>query len=539
MSKPGPKSKFSKDQEEHIAGLLPTVLVKYTTSSPSDMTKWKNEQIEEIMKSPLFSGQLPREGPTGTDDKGWKQRIRKKFNHHITTNATTKATPSSQSIVIPTVVGFDLFGIQQRAAIREVASAVAAQGKKRFLECVEDCHKTLWAALSTEQRAKYDQEAQNLTPNVATNQAVFPQAITTVMKNICQGGLFGNTELLLFWAHRETSGHLRYGSVNAHTSDSIPDMSTTVADWEKSFESKWMRYANSVISDSIGAPVDGSDVAIPRNYLGVPTFPTLTLKKCNSEVLHDILNRYLGEIWAHCHPERKSPPWLAIAADNSAFFDTSRFPLPVPLNSPELLTVVQVVTLAEHFLSTATVMADDPFVFKGIDVRSIANPSPSSRELVHSKPSDRDRTVTLSPDFTPPILDDSDLSDLDDSIAAVVPTHPNSSEGGGRSAQGVVGAPRGRGRPKSTDPVDCISARKGSGRCAPYPRNRNKQVKNSVGGSRSSRRGEPCPPPERVPCWMVDGYAYPEGGNPPPGHTWEEPHEVVWTAIKAGKALYD
>ncbi|KAK7006108.1 hypothetical protein R3P38DRAFT_3214161 [Favolaschia claudopus] len=516
MSKPGRKSKFNAEQETHIVTLFPTLWGKYQSMSSVELTQWKNERIEEIMQLELFSG-LASEPPNGTDKKGWKnvsfhyskakrlsanlpQRILKKFNNHI---KDMKSAPAF--LQLPPVTGFDLFGLQQRTTIRTAAANVATQASKRLLDCIDERQRSMWTALSSEQQAEYDRQALKVPSNVETNQAVFPQAATKALNDICRGGLVGNIELCLFWAHRETNGDLRYGVVNSHSSEGVPDM---VAGIQGAFDMEWARHANSVIPASI----NNKEILVPRNLFGVPIFPFVCVKDYMAPGLSVIVNCYLVQLWAYCRSDEIYPPWPAIAADGDAFYDTSRFKLPGPLKAPDELSASELFALAEHFILTATVTAKDPFVFR--PAQSQIQSGGLSQSLLNPN------IIAPSPQSTPDDgFEGSDLTELDVNDSTDDPTpHDTGHRRRGRALK----------LPQAKEKKS-MAGKKRSVRSPSIPGPSRKQHIGTPPYSRRSRRNEPSLPTEMLRCWMHDGFAYPEGGNPPPGHDWDEPHEWVLT----------
>ncbi|KAJ6485098.1 hypothetical protein C8R47DRAFT_1217138 [Mycena vitilis] len=364
MARPGPKTKFSSEQEAHITSFYPELWKEYKKSSVSLVTSWKTKKIKDIMASPLFVGKLDT-GPEGAPEKEWRRRILKKFNNFITKKK--KASPTEQSSFLQfTVTGFGLFGLLESAAIKAAATAHASRTLTRLLDCIESCQQEMWDALSAEQQAEYERRAQETDPTVATNQADFPRAMDKVLNDLCQGGAVGNMELMLFWAHREVDGELRYGVVDAHSADHNRHMADETEDWEDSFDDKWMRFAEKAIPRPLSEVNPGGIVKIPRNSLDIPVFPSLDLRKYNHEAIFEILKDYLTQLWEHEHRAHINPPWTDKSESRGQYYNTSLFALPFDLKTLDSLSIAEVFGLTEYFLKTATIDSDKPFVFEPI-----------------------------------------------------------------------------------------------------------------------------------------------------------------------------
>ncbi|KAJ7459519.1 hypothetical protein B0H11DRAFT_2242584 [Mycena galericulata] len=363
--KSGPKSKFTEEQEAHIASFYDDLWEKHNTSSTAEVTSWKKDRIKDIMGSPLFKGRLAGkdEDPSnGADFHGWSSRILKKFNGYI--HSSMKGANTGDAFFkFSHLTGFGLFGMEQRRSILSAAQA-ATGTEARLLDRLETRQKEMWAALGAHQREDYEHRAKDIAPSVATqvilpNQIDFPRAAARALNGVCRGGLVGHMELLLLWAYREEGGDLRYGVVNGHAAENTPNMADETEDWETSFDARWMRFAEDVIPRGRVAAPDYT--VIPRNPSGIPVFPSLPLRKLSFEDITQILERYLTELWDYGNSS--NPPWSAIAENADKYYDTSRFHLPVKLQSPDAFSTAETLALAEHFLLNAAADAKDPFVF--------------------------------------------------------------------------------------------------------------------------------------------------------------------------------
>ncbi|KAJ7143358.1 hypothetical protein C8R43DRAFT_1130781 [Mycena crocata] len=366
--KPGPKSKFTVDQDAYIESLYPALWVEYNVRDTASLTQWKHEKIDTIIASPLFVGKLPTEAENpdrGATHSVWKQRLLKKFNTDINKRRKQAAESHSTFLKFSSLTGYSLFGMEERTVIEAAAVEKAASTNTRMLDCIQSCQKQMWHALEDDKQAEYDRRAQETTPCVATNQVDFPRAASKALNDICRGGLVGRMELLLFWACRSEDGNLQYGVIDAHAADDVPNMADETEDWEASFDSKWKGFVDNVIPRPGAALPALESPVIPRNASGIPIFPDMTVVM-NKFSIVEILRCYLTRLWQHGRSAASDvdPPWAKIEENCDLYYDTSRFLLPSPLKNPATTSWTEAFALATYFAGNATLNSYDPFVFR-------------------------------------------------------------------------------------------------------------------------------------------------------------------------------
>ncbi|KAJ7658462.1 hypothetical protein B0H17DRAFT_349961 [Mycena rosella] len=125
----------------------------------------------------------------------------------------------------------------------------------------------------------------------------------------------------------------------------------------------------------IPMPAQGeSDFTIPRNADGIPTFPRIDLATTTPGTMLRMLKLYLKAVWGHCRATEDSVAW-----DNLQCYDTKVFTLPVALENPDSMNVIDIMRLAQYFMNQ-----QDPFVFLPLD--ETINEAPPPPPPSHSPP---------------------------------------------------------------------------------------------------------------------------------------------------------
>ncbi|KAJ7471508.1 hypothetical protein B0H11DRAFT_1919678 [Mycena galericulata] len=348
--KPGPKSKFTEEQEAHIASFYDELREKNNTSSTADVTTWKKDKINDIMKSPLFEGKLAdkdEDPKNGTDHSGWSTRILKKFNSHV--QNMKGAHIADTFFKFSPLTGFGLFGMEQRKSIPAAAQAEATGTEARVSDRLEIRQQEMWEALDSHARADYERRAKDIAPSVATQK---PSRLSAGRCKSLERRLSRRTcraygALASVGVSRRRWGLAIWGVsllVNGHAADNTPDMADETEDWEASIDRRWVHFAEKVIPRGQGA-VSG-DIDIPRNPSGIPVFPSLVLRRLTAEDLTQILERYLTELWSNTETQATRPG------------------LRSPRTSPDAFSYAETFAIAEYFFLNAATDAKDPFIFR-------------------------------------------------------------------------------------------------------------------------------------------------------------------------------
>ncbi|KAJ7252245.1 hypothetical protein C8J57DRAFT_1520084 [Mycena rebaudengoi] len=332
------------------------------TDTGKALSQWKDMTVKAILASPLFA--TPTMAATRSP-ANLSKKIRKKFNNHKTQDAIKQRTGAGPASTAPPtapahapargsflssapLTGNYLFTIERRDAIMEAATVRAtAEGVKPFWR-YQTCRKEMWDHLSDDERAAYDARALTTARDVSLNQKALQHDLWLFLHSSCESGLLGPIEFHVLYAYRQPTGGLVGGTVCVHTPDNTISLQQEVKDYKASVFDPWMGFASKVLP-TVPAP-NVNAIEIPRSRAGVPVFPQLNLKEMTPASITIVLKEFFTCLWAFCRPSGGEIPWSAIAANNSEFYDTKMFGLPVPLKNLEALNSGETCALAEWLM---------------------------------------------------------------------------------------------------------------------------------------------------------------------------------------------
>ncbi|KAF8214521.1 hypothetical protein K438DRAFT_1749628 [Mycena galopus ATCC 62051] len=355
----GRPSPFPKQQKDFIESFYPALLTVHHGKSDVTLEKWKEETLETIMESPLFKGKLPSKEE---DPQKWcyfedveaedSEEVHELFGSPFIGGALCSEDvafvhpPHGHSFVCTPPLGYD-----------PCLSSPESSRNWSQIEC------EMWDGLEETERTLYLTEAGEMPSGIESfrNQVDFDRAMTHALTDVSRNGkLGGAVELMLFYAFRDPRGNLKTG---------------TTDNWQTDFETPWKTFADQVIPCKSSLDVgELSSHAIPRNSQGIPIFPIIDLKQVTPNELSGIIDQYLTKLWA-CSWDATAPKWDEIFRDPDVYYDTSKFSLPVPLQTPGLLGASEAYMLAEYFSQKRS----EPFVFRCKDGQAPEAP-PSTEE---------------------------------------------------------------------------------------------------------------------------------------------------------------
>ncbi|KAJ7823215.1 hypothetical protein B0H14DRAFT_2598030 [Mycena olivaceomarginata] len=192
--------------------------------------------------------------------------------------------------------------------------------------------KERWDGLSAEEQAAWNKRAEANTGDVEKNQAEFADVLSLSLQHLCQSNLLGDAEMVLFYA---------FGNPIMVTS-SLACLSTTSSDLS---------------------------VNIPRNSAGLPVFPCIDVNLVAIADIRLLLVHYFDECWGEgfdipgFRQTEKVIPWADIVSHPEKYYKVESLPSSVPLDHPQNLSFVQVLSLAQDLRDKSGLESPNPFCF--------------------------------------------------------------------------------------------------------------------------------------------------------------------------------
>ncbi|KAJ7275963.1 hypothetical protein C8J57DRAFT_1714412 [Mycena rebaudengoi] len=383
-----PKGHFSPEQDAHIASFFPAFLVYIDDNkNKNTIAKWKKETAATIFKSQPFStlAITPTEGDGAegsATEAEWIVRITKKFENFKTqaskkgkTLAHGDASVAASSTRGPKtpghllnngpLTGRELFAMERKDIIWAAAETHAAQDGVKPIAHYQTCRKEMWDGLLPAERDEYDQQASSTERDVALNQRGLQMDLWQALDNVTQGGAYGCIELEVYYAYREPAGRLVSGVISTHTPGNSVFFKDVTSDWQTNVSDPWANYAARVLPAPAPATLPAEKIEIPRSRGGIPVLPILALSEMTPASIGMVLKEYFACLWAYCRPSDGEIPWGAIGADNSLYYDTTVFVLPVPLKAPTSLLPAETYVLADFLMQRLDEV--ELFVFRPVD----------------------------------------------------------------------------------------------------------------------------------------------------------------------------
>ncbi|KAJ6587769.1 hypothetical protein B0H10DRAFT_2233955 [Mycena sp. CBHHK59/15] len=234
---------------------------------------------------------------------------------------------------------------------------------------------TYWDALSDDDQANWNQLADAQGGDVGRNQKEFPTNLSLALRDLCQGRLFGDAEMVLFYAFREPNGgDLLAGTIQAHSVHNHVHFGGTPEELELHHGKPWADFADKAIPRPLIL-----NPSIPRNSNNQPVFPTIVMDTIPIADMRLLLCDYLEQCWVHQNPVG-DVPWEAITSDPAKYYNVEAAYFSIKLDHPQNLSTIGVLTLVEGLLATSVITSPNPFQFAQEKVLPPETPPPALQD---------------------------------------------------------------------------------------------------------------------------------------------------------------
>ncbi|KAJ7710743.1 hypothetical protein B0H17DRAFT_1223937 [Mycena rosella] len=399
---PGRTGQFNHAQKTHIESFF-TVFCSQLDDGldGAALTKWKQDMANTIIESALFAGQLDF---SINSKKKWFETcifmIVQKFTNYRT-QVYLKANPemetrSSRHKGIPLLHFSSLlnprqfFARENEAAIHQEASTqlASAGGVGTLGALYQTVLKERWDGLGQDSRDDWQLQAEKIAGNIEQNQKDFQEGMHSALGDLCQGGLLGDAEMLMFYAFRDVKGDLSTGTIHGHSTHNKVNFGDTNEVLWSDYGLPWYKFAERAIprlSETIAV-----NLSLPMNTSGTIVFPSIDVGNVPAVDVRYLLVEYFKAVWIKSTGSTDTIPWNDIVSAPYRFYQTEMFSFPVPLSSPDELSNAHVLLLAEFLASNSSVLSVTPFIFHldpdekdpsippAIVSPSLPNPVPSS-----------------------------------------------------------------------------------------------------------------------------------------------------------------
>ncbi|KAK6989010.1 hypothetical protein R3P38DRAFT_2572266 [Favolaschia claudopus] len=403
----GRKGQFNATQTAHLESYLEDFKAQLDTGlSGIGLTRHKQSIATRALASSAFEGLDLSENSR----KKWFEIIVRKYTNYY--NNVWKKTnqpdePSGASLITtnPLLKFASILSGRQTFA-REKEETISTLAAQRRLDtnineaaARQIVLKELWDALTPDEKSDWSAQAEEEATDVEFNQKEFSTNIHLALRSLCQGGLLGDAEMLLFYGFRDVNnGDLRVGSVHGHSKHNKINFGGN--DLEENFGIPWSEFAGSVIPQPL---LQMNTTAITVAEDGTVIFPSIDLEKIVVTDLRAILANYLQACWAHrSNQDETVVPWADIAADPAKFYSQAKFSLPVRLKDPLTMESIETMMLANFFINSTRSSA--PFHFEAEADEPPRSPKSSAPPATPLTPPEHSRPASpvVAPPGSPP-----------------------------------------------------------------------------------------------------------------------------------------
>ncbi|KAJ6548046.1 hypothetical protein B0H10DRAFT_2195526 [Mycena sp. CBHHK59/15] len=385
-----PKCQFSPAQVQHLDSYLPEYIARLDARAPTkELTLWKQATATKILASPEFSDLDLAKHPRA---KWFEMIVRKYTNylHQVYKKAHPETVSASDIIKANPLLKFSSVLSGRQLFARDMHDEIVAASKQHVIDkgtneagTYQTVLKTMWDGLDADKKIEWDARAEEECGDVAVNQEEFHTNIHQALRGLCQSGIVGDAEMLLFYAFREPeTGDLKAGT-RADLAESIHGHSTHNKnnfggdELEQTYGVPWAKFADGVIPRPV-VEVPGS-ISIIVTSDGVVIFPSIDLDTIPPLSLRHLLQEYFEQCWIRGNSCTLPIPWAQVVLDPSKFYDTEKFAFPLALKDPQTFTIFETLAIGE-FLNANTSNNATPFYFKS-DVPEESGRLPDSAPL--------------------------------------------------------------------------------------------------------------------------------------------------------------
>ncbi|KAJ7052071.1 hypothetical protein C8F01DRAFT_1338436 [Mycena amicta] len=392
-----PKSQFTRAQDEVIASFIPELELKLQRRiSTRELTKWKQQTASRAMDNPAFASL----DLTSRNRKAWFlvsihntkyiQMIVRKFTNHVNRRWSQSKEAKAQAKTnpfldfAPKLTGRALFAEENDEDIKvAVAESRARTGQTCSAGLYQTELKSRWDALAPEEKSEFNTRAEEDMMDVSRNQVQFPTTMNLALNHLCRNNYVGDAEMMLLYGFRNEAGDVISGAIHAHAADDKANFGAMDVDFQAQLGDAWGEH----VAMAIPCPLK-STTKIPWNSNNHPVFPTIDLNGASPSDLRLVLADYLDACWEASHQgtvaRQTSIPWSSIVSAPADYYDAEM--LPAPLDDPQNLSVVQVLLLSQHFVSTSGPSAPAPFAFRTTGTGAPPPPPPASPRGMPASP---------------------------------------------------------------------------------------------------------------------------------------------------------
>ncbi|KAJ7020447.1 hypothetical protein C8F04DRAFT_1196613 [Mycena alexandri] len=469
--------------------------------SGMDLTRWKQTKASNILDSPFFLTldftKFPR--------KTWFEMIVRKFTNYrnqiyLKSESAATATMSVAQVkkanpllrFSSLMTGRELFAVDNYKSILHAAKQRASDtNSKNPAAAYQTVLKEQWDALSGEDQAHWNELAEAQGGDIGKDQREFATNLTLALRDLCQGKLLGDAEMLLFYGFRDSNDDLIAGtqptfSVQAHSVHNHVHFGGTPEELQLHHGKAWADFAEQVIPRPV---ISNPNPSLPRNSNNQPVFPSIDINTMPIADMRILLADYFDLCWAHQSPGVKLP-WESITLDPAQYYDVSATYFSIKLDHPQNLSTMKILTLVDGLLSSSVITSPNPFQFLHQGTILVPDTPPaSSVSAVEDTPHNPRPEVPESPPTPPPnpILE--------------VPEHPSASPAAPPSGKPKArggGKRRAGGNTESADDNKAAKKRKLQAHSAPETRTstRSRKPKKTTDAS-AAAKSKPQPPAKK------------------------------------------
>ncbi|KAJ7714459.1 hypothetical protein B0H14DRAFT_3171430 [Mycena olivaceomarginata] len=336
------KGQFDRPQNDHIESFFPEFAKELDRGvDGAALTKWKQAKASSIMESPAFNNLDLKKNPR----KAWFEMIVRKFTNYrnqvYRKSATATPTPALANRKANPLLKFSSITSGRQQFAKENSESITAAAHQRLLDTdnkslaavYQNVLKERWDSLSGEEQLDWNERAEKEAGDTSQNQREFVETMSLALRDLCQGGLIGDAEMVLWYSFREVgNGDLMAGSHSVHNDTNFG----VGLDFHAEYQNAWWDFCDhSIPSHVVPNPL------VPRNAAGQPVFPSIDVNTVKIAEVRTLLSDYFDQCWAHraVGGQATSIPWDKIVSDPAAYYDTEAFRM--KLDHPQNLSAVQ------------------------------------------------------------------------------------------------------------------------------------------------------------------------------------------------------
>ncbi|KAJ6542130.1 hypothetical protein B0H10DRAFT_2203445 [Mycena sp. CBHHK59/15] len=215
------KGQFTAAQVEHLNSYLPDYIAKLDAGVRGiELTRWK----QDTANTPLASAEFEELDLSKNSRSKWFKMIVRKYTnylHHIYKKAHPEILSTSEIIKANPLLKFSSTLSGRQLFVREMHPAILAAAKQQVADmgtteagAYQTTLKKMWDALSKDDKLDWEEKAEEELGDVALNQEEFRTNIHQALSGLCQGGIVGDAEMMLFYGFRDPeTGDLLAGTV--------------------------------------------------------------------------------------------------------------------------------------------------------------------------------------------------------------------------------------------------------------------------------------------------------------------------------------